>query len=251
VDNYYLSLTDELILLLSVQSLNFRSIKEVLNKFGYDNDKVIWSTLERLIGRGLIKKSKTIEGLTFSLTNTGLKSVPKEPTFIPTPDKAWDKKWRLVIFDIPEKRRKNRNQFTALLKDMHLAKLQNSIYITVHDILDEIERIAIKLDIKDFVSTMIVEKINVPDSKKFANKIWHLDDLKQKYAQFVEENRNGYTKGDFNSTILRYWLRRTKYIYLSILHEDPVLPKELLPSDWIGYEAQKIWNQIAKILDTY
>lgn len=44
--------------------------------------------------------------------------------------KAWDGKWRLIIFDIPEQARDKRNQLRALLKKEGFVKLQASVFIS-------------------------------------------------------------------------------------------------------------------------
>jgi len=251
VEKNILSLSDEILLLLSSQPLNFASIREILELFGYNNKKVIWSTLERLTRRGFLKKIKTQEGTRFSITKAGEKALPEEPTFIPTPDRAWDRKWRLVLFDIPEDKRRIRNQFTAALKEMGFAKIQNSVYLTVHDVLGRVWEMARSLGISEQIKTMTVERIDVPDLRAFAQQIWNLDSLNQEYQKFVSKNKNGYKGEEFTSEVLRFWLKRTKYEYLNILHKDPVLPKELLPKDWMGYEARKIWQQMEGILKTY
>ena len=41
----------------------------------------------------------------------------------------WDGKWRMVVFDIPEKAREKRDQLRALLKRQGFAKLQASVFV--------------------------------------------------------------------------------------------------------------------------
>ena len=247
-----LSLSDELLLLLSDQSLTFPSIREVMEKVvGYTNRKVIWSTLARLVQRGNLKKNKSKEGLIFSTTVKGKKEVSKDPTFILRPDRAWDRKWRVVFFDIPEEKRKNRDQFLVKLKELGFGRIQNSVYVTVHDVMDKVKDLVKSLGISEHVRVMLVEELGVSDQREFAGKIWDIEKLNEKYKEFVGKNKNGYQGSEFTSEILRYWLKKTRYEYLSILHEDPVLPKELLPNDWQGYEAQKVWEQLEEILKTY
>ncbi|MDR3642090.1 MAG: hypothetical protein P4L74_00485 [Candidatus Doudnabacteria bacterium] len=42
---------------------------------------------------------------------------------------VWDKKWRVLIFDIPEDAKLQRNQFRRLLKRNEFKKLQASVYV--------------------------------------------------------------------------------------------------------------------------
>lgn len=246
-----LSLSSELLLLLSDQSLTFTSIRETTEVFGYKNRKVIWSTLERLAKKNYLKKAKSTEGIRFSLTNQGQKELPALPTFIPTPDKAWNGKWIMVLFDIPEEKRRARDAFSISLREMGFGRMQNSVYVSVHNMIDRVKSLAKSLDISEQIKVILIEDIGISDQRKFAREAWHLDELNRKYKNFVAKNKNGYKGAHFTSDILRYWLKKTKYEYYNLLHEDPVLPKELLPGNWMGYEAQKVWNEMEAVLATY
>lgn len=247
-----LSMSDELLLLVSDRPLTFPSIREIMQKVGgYTNRKVIWSTLARLAQRGYLKKTKRKEGIEFSLTASGKKEIPPDPVFIQRPQRAWDSKWRLVLFDIPEEKRKSKEQFLSGLKEMGFGRIQNSVYVSVHDVIDKVKNLAKSQGISEQINVMLVEELGIDDERKFAQGVWNLEKLAKKYKEFVERNKNGYQGAEFTSDILRYWLKKTRYEYLSILHEDPLLPKELLPSGWMGYEAQKVWEQMEEILRTY
>ena len=74
--------------------------------------------------------------------------------------KKWDKKWRLVIFDIPEKNKKERNALSEKLKDMGLYPLQESVFIYPHDCQNEIDFICEFLSISRYVNYCVVESID-------------------------------------------------------------------------------------------
>lgn len=57
---------------------------------------------------------------------------------IPIP-KSWDKKWRLIIFDIPEKLRIKREAFRGKLKELRFYPLQKSIWVYPHPCEKEIK----------------------------------------------------------------------------------------------------------------
>jgi len=54
------------------------------------------------------------------------------------PPKQWDGKWRLVMFDIPENRRRARNLFSAKLRELHLYRLQKSVWVCPYACKEEI-----------------------------------------------------------------------------------------------------------------
>ena len=45
-------------------------------------------------------------------------------------NKRWDGRWRIIIFDIPEKRRVARDNLRMVLKNLGFIKLQNSVWIS-------------------------------------------------------------------------------------------------------------------------
>ena len=70
-------------------------------------------------------------------------------------------------------------------------------------------------------------------SSKLAEKVWHLDEVNKNYKKYIEE---------VNSKKLSK--QEALFKYLAVLHLDPHLPKELLPEDWKGEEAHKIYRRI-------
>lgn len=46
--------------------------------------------------------------------------------------KIWDKKWRIVVFDIPETDRAFRDILRCHLRDLKFIKLQNSVFVSPH-----------------------------------------------------------------------------------------------------------------------
>jgi len=73
--------------------------------------------------------------------------------------KKWDKKWRIVIFDIPEKRRLARDLLRAKLKELEFIKLQKSVFVAPYPCQKEIEFIIDFYKIKPYVIFIITKEI--------------------------------------------------------------------------------------------
>ncbi len=65
--------------------------------------------------------------------------------------KIWDKVWRVVFFDVPEKRRRIRDALREKLVQMGFFELQKSVFIHPFPCLDEIEFIVEFLDARPYV----------------------------------------------------------------------------------------------------
>ncbi len=78
----------------------------------------------------------------------------------------WDKKWRIVIFDIPEKYKRVRELFRWHLKSMNFYQLQKSVWVHPYSCFDEIEflRQIYKVDLN--ITYILAEKLEDSDYLK-------------------------------------------------------------------------------------
>ena len=81
---------------------------------------------------------------------------------IPIPEK-WDKKWRLIFFDIPNEASKNRGNFTHKLKELGYQPLQKSIWVHPFPSRPEIETITEMFGLRKYVTYVEITEI---DSEK-------------------------------------------------------------------------------------
>lgn len=136
--------------------------------------KDIYNAFYRLRKQGCIVFEEENNQIFVSLTEEGRKKaswlqinhlVIKKP-------KRWDRRWRLIIFDVPHTHRAKREALRGLIKRLGLHPLQKSVWIYPHDCHDEIEllrdffglskhelRIVLAEDIED--DLFIREKFNV------------------------------------------------------------------------------------------
>lgn len=87
--------------------------------------------------------------------------------------KKWDKKWRLVIFDIPENRRVKREAFRGKLKELGFYPLQKSVWVFPYPCEKEIKllREFFNLDSKQLM-VFEAEKL---EEDRFLKEIFELD----------------------------------------------------------------------------
>jgi len=95
------------------------------------------------------------------LTHKGKRFVNKKSMeeLRPLTPPVWDKKWRLVLFDIPEEFKKNRNSFAVGLKRMGFIQIQKSCFTFPFPCLDEIEVLADFHEVRSFVTFLVVESL--------------------------------------------------------------------------------------------
>lgn len=73
--------------------------------------------------------------------------------------KKWDGRWRVVLFDIPERRRGIRNRLRLFMQEYGFVRLQDSVWIYPYDCEDLIALAKANLRIGFDVLYMIVERV--------------------------------------------------------------------------------------------
>ena len=129
-------------------------LKEFLKKRDINKDvKYFRRTLRRIRDKKLIKVVQK-DGIDFlEITRLGKKELLKydiDDLEIKKP-KIWDKKWRMVIFDIPEKYRNARMFLSKKLKEIGFFPLQKSVFIYPYECENEIDFIREFFGVEKFV----------------------------------------------------------------------------------------------------
>ncbi|HEY4694569.1 MAG TPA: hypothetical protein VIH52_01235 [Candidatus Nanoarchaeia archaeon] len=73
--------------------------------------------------------------------------------------KAWDGKWRVVIFDIPESKKRGREALRRKLKELGFYQLQKSTLLYPFECKDEIDFIKANCEVSDYVKYLVVEEL--------------------------------------------------------------------------------------------
>lgn len=73
--------------------------------------------------------------------------------------RRWDKRWRMVVFDIPERRRGIRRSLRRVMIDVGFVRLQDSVWVYPHDCEEFVALLKAELRIGKDVLYAIVEKI--------------------------------------------------------------------------------------------
>lgn len=102
--------------------------------------KKYYDTFTRLKNKGLVRMVYKNKQIYVSLTKEGKKKAGKyqiDDLKIKKP-KKWDKKWRVLIFDIEEKKLMKREALRGKIKQMGLFQLQKSVWVCPYQFQKEI-----------------------------------------------------------------------------------------------------------------
>jgi len=76
-----------------------------------------------------------------------------------TPPEKWDKRWRIVTFDVSERRKVSRNRLRVMLQSIGFLKLQSSVWVYPHDCEDLIQLIKTDFALGKEVLYIVAEDI--------------------------------------------------------------------------------------------
>lgn len=148
----------------------------------------------------------------------------------------WDRKWRLVGFDIEEKKKFLRDALRHELKLHGFAMLQKSLYITPHPV--ERDMVGLIDRYKRFLSNVyffVSDEFSYTDKIEFVNRVFQIDKLDTEYKNLIVKLKSCSDDEE------RYEIVRQ---FLEISMRDPFLPHELLPAD---FARDKVWRLIKQV----
>lgn len=118
------------------------------------------TTLGRLAYRGLITFEERDGRRYARITERGRQILELETlNAIGVKKKKWDRRWRVVIFDVPERRRGIRVKLRRFMEEYGFVRLQDSVWIYPYDCEDLIALAKANLQIGTDVLYMIVERL--------------------------------------------------------------------------------------------
>jgi phenylacetic acid degradation operon negative regulatory protein len=194
------------------------------------------AAMNRLTKRGLLLSSKRGRN-TYCGVNPG--SLPllkgtfsRVVAFGTHESRAWDGKWTMVAFSIPETQRQLRHAVRTNLRWLGYAALYDGLWCSPWD---DQDTVLAKLSELDVGSATVVRAAVDPRSTLQPLSGWDLDALRRKYIEFEKEFSPILADARRGAlTASQALVNRTKVMdsWRNFIGLEPDLPTELLPQDW-------------------
>jgi phenylacetic acid degradation operon negative regulatory protein len=170
--------------------------------------------------------------------------------------RKWDGRWRLLVYNIPETLRALRDKLRYKLQSLGYANLSASFWISPYDLQTELHRYLKERGMLAYVETFTAEYTGQLGHSELAAKIWRIDEMTEQYRIFVGKYKKllsaykqlakkGKAK-DLADCFARRFCMTAEYVALRL--EDPMLPAELLPDNWVGIRAEGIYDDLLRLL---
>ncbi|HKZ35071.1 MAG TPA: PaaX family transcriptional regulator C-terminal domain-containing protein [Patescibacteria group bacterium] len=193
-----------------------------------------------LIGRlhreGYVQRVLVEGEVNYRITGAGRKLLMTNRPVLKMDQAKWDGFWRLSLFDVPESKRRARDMLRRYLVSLGFGRLQHSTYISPYDhgksLLDFIQ----VRGLSGQVLMLESKQKYLGNPKDLAAKVWNLSQLNQSYKYVIEKLT---TRFGIKDRLKReQFLKKVYEDYLEVLTTDPLLPAELLPTDWVRGKAE-------------
>ena len=145
---------------------------KILARNIYMSDRSYYSAMQNMKKRGYIKKINEDQFLITPKAITKARILKVE--MADWEDKKWDGRWRIIAFDIPNTKNRERGIFRSLIKRKGFVGLQKSVFIAPYADFNELAQIRSDLKIEKYVSFLIAE-CSETDDDKFLRKRFNLD----------------------------------------------------------------------------
>lgn len=154
------------------------SFSEINEKVTTDNDSqnplyAITRSLKGLHKAGLVEHISSPQNQYTRLTREGKKKVhslklDSETTLVNT---SWDGYWRIIILDLPENRKKEREALRYLLKKANFICIKNTVWISPHPYEYLFTNIKKDLSLSTELMIIVTNKLDPETQKIFLEKI--------------------------------------------------------------------------------
>lgn len=121
--------------------------------------KDFYRLIYNLKQNGYLKTLRAKGGSTIMLTSKGWDKIFTIKIKLKDKKSRKDGKWQMVLFDIPETKRKNRDLFRKGLQYLGYKKLQKSIWVCKYNTLEETKELIKRYKLEPFVDLLLVDKV--------------------------------------------------------------------------------------------
>lgn len=232
------------------------SLIALLRPFGL-SEGAVRTVLSRMARKRWLQTSRRGRNAYYDLTPRGRKLLEEgtERIFHPAWKEDWDGQWFLLSYSIPEDVRHLRDRLRVRLAWLGFGSLGNGIWISPHDVGAEVGEMADDMGIGEHLVCFRGPQVGRPDDFDLVARCWDLGNLAARYHAFlsrwtpgIEVIRAGLRDGTLSDE--GCYLRRFRLMheFRGFPLEDPYLPRDLLPDEWPGESAARLFADVHDLL---
>ncbi len=230
-------------------------VVRLLTELGYEGASVR-SSISRLKKRGVLVSGK-IHGANAYAMAPELEDhmrIGDERILAPRTASVGDP-WLLASYSVPESERSNRHKIRAGLARLGFGTVASGLSIAPIRLQAEAEEYMDKHGLSDYIEFFVSSPAGGSDLRDKVARWWDLDELERLYGEFLTTyspeldrlpGRSAPTPAVLGAAFRTYVPMITQWRRLP--YQDPGLPPELLPDNWIGTTARRVFSELNRVL---
>jgi phenylacetic acid degradation operon negative regulatory protein len=205
------------------------------------------TALSRMTRRGWLRARRRGQHAYYRLTPAGraLLEAGRQRIYHPPRLARWDGRWSIVTVSIPERRRGVRDRLRTRLHWLGCGMMGNGVWISPHDVRHAVGELTEQFRGGARVDVFRGPHLGPGDAATLVRRCWDLDAIAARYDAFVRRWRPESCRVPRDCFARRFALVHEYRAFPSI---DPYLPRELLPTDWAGDRAARVFERCQALL---
>jgi len=236
--------TKILLSLVLIGDINFSPIvfdEKIEKIFDLSFNQKTKSVINSLIKDGLIAKQG--ENQIYFLTENGFLNFCLDFPFFRFLKYSWDRRWRIISYEIPETKREIRDRLRRQMQGWGLGPWHRSFWVTPHPVIENLRQLIGGKEEEKYFQAF--EADHAFGSREIlVEKVWEKTKLDNSYRQLFRNWHDILSSSEEKMTKFK----KIVDVYVDLLKTDPGLPKELIGESWIGFEGWSIFKEIKNIL---
>lgn len=217
-----------------------RTLVDALGLAGFE-EKATRQALTRSATAGWLIQERNGRRVRWRLTPRGRDFLlaAKKRLFATGLERDWDGDWLVLLTTVPEKHRRLRHSLRTSLGWAGFGSLGPGAWISPHPSrADEVRQVLDSLG-DQVQGTLLHARLDDPDERhRLAAQAWDISDLDARYRSFIERFTAA-APGSPGDSLAQHV--HMLYEWRRLLLVDPGLPPTLLPPDWNGEHARRLF----------
>jgi phenylacetic acid degradation operon negative regulatory protein len=218
------------------------SFIEIFGRLGV-GEQALRSTLTRMSGRDLLTKHRQGRRMHFGLTERSERILLDGETRIWQRDAvntAWDGRWRILAFSMPEAWQSRRHELRSQLTWAGFGPVGNGMWIAPSrpDLDIDLGSIVAGLGLEAHVKVFTGPADPPTDVPGMIRDAYDLDSVANGYLAFLDRWDQPDPLPDASDDLARYLWMTTEW--LQLVRVDPLLPVRYLPAEWPATRGQEV-----------
>jgi phenylacetic acid degradation operon negative regulatory protein len=229
------------------------TLLRLMGELGFSPEAVRMA-LSRMVSQGWLSARRIGRKSYYALTERSRRRLDEAAERIFATDAGdWDGRWRILSYSIPEERRADRDRLRRELAWLGFGPLSSSTWVSPNPLFGRAQEVLEAHGLKEYVALFTAEHHGPATNRWLAERCWSLDVINRRYGQFIARVRPRL------ATLRQRQRRLSDHACFSaqvrLVHEfrkflfiDPGLPASLLPRDWRGHEARRLFREYFELL---